>query len=82
MSEWEKAMELEDTQLMAEKMDSVLLAVSEAVCKGDYTMDNYQWAFIVLQEMSGKLKGKLMEIANRAMAEYKSRDVGCTAGGQ
>lgn len=39
MSEWEKAMELEDTQLMAEKMDSVLLAVSEAVCKGDYTMD-------------------------------------------
>lgn len=76
MSEWEKAMELEDTQLMAEKMDSILLAVSEAVCKGDYTMDNYQWAFIVLQEMSGKLKGKLMEIANRAMVEYRKREGG------
>ena len=82
MSEWEKAMELEDTQLMAEKMDSVLLAVSEAVCKGDYTMDNYQWAFIVLQEMSGKLKGKLMEIANRAMGEYRNREGECAASGQ
>lgn len=71
MSEWEKAMELEDTQIMAEKMDSVLLAVSEAVCKGDYGTDNYRWSFTVLQELSEKLKGRLRELTERAMEEIR-----------
>lgn len=71
MTQWEKARELEDVQIMAEKTDSMLLAVSEAVCNGNYTMDNYRWSFTVLQEMSGKLKDKLLEMAERAMEEIR-----------
>lgn len=33
----EAARQLEDVQIIAEKADSILLAVSEAVCGGDYS---------------------------------------------
>lgn len=71
MSEWEKARELEDTQIIAEKMDSVLMAVSEAVCRGSYAADTYEWSFTVLQELSRKLKEKLKELTERAVCEFR-----------
>ena len=71
MTEWKKAMELEDTQITAEKMESILLAVSEAVCRGDYAASNYEWSFMVLQELSKELKDKLKELTERAMEEIR-----------
>lgn len=71
MLEWEKARELEDTQVLAEKMDSVLMAVSEAVCRGSYAADTYEWSFTVLQELSWKLKEKLKELTERAAREVR-----------
>lgn len=71
MTPLENARELQDVQIMAEKTDSVLLAVSEAVCAGTYALDNYRWSFTVLQEMSGELRDKLMEMTERAMEEIR-----------
>ncbi len=67
----ETARQLEDVQIIAEKADSILLAVSEAVCGGDYSPENYRWAFDVLTEMTGNVKKKLGEMGDSILEELQ-----------
>ena len=65
MSEKEIAFKIEELQIQAEKADGLQNALWQAIYCGDFNASVYEWAFVLLGDITCELKNEL-EILSRA----------------
>jgi len=68
MSVKELAFELEELQVKAEKVDGLQDVLFRALDKKDWNQETYEWAFMVLGELTLDLKKELNIMVNKLLA--------------
>jgi hypothetical protein len=68
MSVKELAFELEELQVKAEKVDGLQDVLFRALDKKDWNQEAYEWAFMVLGELTLDLKKELNIMVNKLLA--------------
>lgn len=72
MSQKEIAYKIEELQIKAEKIDSLQAALFTAVFRQeDFAVETYEWAFVLLADMTAGMKNELEELTNRAFENFR-----------
>ncbi len=62
------AFELEELQTKAEKVDGLQDVLFRALDKNDWNQETYEWAFMVLGDLTRELKSELNIMVNKLLA--------------
>lgn len=71
MKQRKLACRIEELEIKTHIVRDLLLAVSEAVQKGDYAVSNYEWAFYNLSLVATELNKETIEVKNQAFKELR-----------
>lgn len=66
MSIKEIAFKLEELQITAEKVNDLQTVLWQAIYRGDITPESYEWAFMVLGDLTHELKNELSVVMHQA----------------
>lgn len=72
----EIAFELENLQIEAEKINSLQNALFSAIYRGDFAPETYEWAFIVLGDLTFTIKNRLDEVGKELFEIMKKEQKG------
>lgn len=65
MSIKEIAFKLEELQITAEKVNDLQTVLWQAIYRGDITPESYEWAFMVLGDLTHELKNELSVVMHQ-----------------
>lgn len=66
MSIKEIAFKLEELQITAEKVDGLQIVLWQAIYRGNIAPESYEWAFMVLGDLTYELKNELSVVMHQA----------------
>ena len=71
------AKKTEDLYTEAQKVNGLQAAISEAILRGDFAAETYEWAFVVLWGLSHELKDGMQELMEDVYKAIKNeKEVG------
>lgn len=70
----EVVFKVEELQTEAEKINSLQLALFEAVFRGNNAPETYEWAFCVLSDLTFSIKNGLGDLKDNAFETLKKGD--------
>ncbi|MDO4307226.1 MAG: hypothetical protein Q4C77_10345 [Eubacteriales bacterium] len=76
----EIAYKVEDLRIEAEKINSLQNALFTAIYSESNAISTYEWAFVVLDDMTHSLKDELKIVTNELFAIFRGEKGGCENG--
>lgn len=77
MTEKERAFQIEELQMNMEKIYSLQNAIFSSIYESKDDSKNYEWAFVLLIDVTFEIKNKLNEMQIELFEAIKGSDVNC-----